>query len=136
MTSLRPFPIALAVLLAAGCYSYRPGRTAPVSGELVRVASKTPVEVYEGTVLMPLALRCRAIEITGILDSRRGDTLTFYPVRSVYAVDRSDNCAGIARATILAPGDPASIRQRVYSTPRTLAVFAAGMAVLIRAMSR
>ena len=136
MTRRRPFRIALAALLAAGCYSYQPARTTPVSGEIVRVSAKTPVEVYEGTVLMPLALRCRAVEITGILDSRRGDTLTFYPVGSIYTADRSDDCAGIVRATIIAPGDPTSIRQREYSTPATLVVFGAAMTLLIRAISR
>lgn len=124
---------ATTLLVAEGCFTYRPtALPVPVGSEL-RVEG-TRLQLHDGTLIRPGPAACEAARIDGRLFGARGDTLTIVPVRAMSGYRPRRACTHLGTATLIAAPDVTHVLARQFSPWRTTGAVV-GTGVLLSAIA-
>ena len=127
----RSIAIVLAsVLLAEGCFVYRPVTLPVREGTQLRVTGSA-LAVYDGSALLTSAAPCHATSVSGSLAAMRGDTITLAPVWAMSHARPRVACSRFVTATMLATPDATRVTQRHFSVVRTTGLVLGGAAVAL-----
>ena len=130
----RAIGLALTTLLVAeGCFTYRPTALPVPVGSEVRVEG-TRLQLHDGTLVHPGPAACEAARIDGRLFGAKGDTLTIVPVRAMSGYRPRRACTHLRTATLIATPDATHVLARQFSPWRTTGAVV-GTGVLLSAIA-
>lgn len=128
-TSRRAALAAAAILVAEGCFVYRPVTLPARQGAQLRVSGSS-LAVYDGGVVLAGDAPCRATRVAGRFGALHGDTITLTSVWAMSHPRPRGACSRISTATMVLVPDPASVTQRHFSAGRTAGAVVGGVALV------